>query len=154
MSGPAATLARMNDRADGSSQRPESVGTVVTRPLEGGAAGLLCPRCGATGQRPIVYGLPTWEADLQAQRGEVERGGCFVMPADTACPACGLEWESEKSRAPEEGMMDLEVTRFDHDDEGYVHWIEDHPAGSSSTASWRPRCGTSCCTGGTAYTSA
>ncbi len=62
-----------------------------------GAVEIVCPRCGKGGQRPIVYGLPTGEGGERAERGEVVLGGCFVMPADTACPACGLEWESRRS---------------------------------------------------------
>ena len=56
-----------------------------------------CPRCHAQIQPvPIVYGLPTREAWLEAQSGRIRLGGCVIgdESPDYACPECDalLPW--------------------------------------------------------------
>ncbi len=60
-----------------------------------------CPRCGAADSVPILYGMPTDEAD-QAARGDLVLGGCAVGPGspDRQCRACGYEWLSGVGKQP------------------------------------------------------
>jgi hypothetical protein len=53
-----------------------------------------CPKCGARGAIPIIYGLPTDAAGRAAEAGEVFLGGCHVTPGmpDTHCGSCGHDW--------------------------------------------------------------
>ena len=53
-----------------------------------------CPKCGAVEVLEIVYGKPTAEAQIRADRGEFELGGCIVTPDDPnrVCTACGARW--------------------------------------------------------------
>ena len=53
-----------------------------------------CPKCGAPGAVPVVFGLPTDEAGRAAEAGEVVLGGRVVTPRmpDTHCRSCGHEW--------------------------------------------------------------
>lgn len=53
-----------------------------------------CPRCGVIAGVPIEYGLPDRELFEQAQRGEVEIGGCLVGDdaPDRFCRACRHSW--------------------------------------------------------------
>ena len=47
-----------------------------------------CPVCRTPSIR-IVYGEPTWEAHLAAERGEFKIGGCLIEGAPTRwCPKC------------------------------------------------------------------
>lgn len=66
-----------------------------------------CPRCGVEIEPvPIVYGLPTREAWLEAQSGRIRLGGCVIgdESPDYACPACDalLPWVNpdRRMRAP------------------------------------------------------
>ena len=49
-----------------------------------------CPRCGSTDAVEILYGYPTFEAGLAADRGEIVLGGCVVGPesAEYECRGC------------------------------------------------------------------
>lgn len=53
-----------------------------------------CPKCGSPHTKPILYGLPTWEAIQAAERGEVVLAGCVLMGDDPKwyCPECGHRW--------------------------------------------------------------
>ena len=61
-----------------------------------------CPRCGAADPAPILYGMPTVEADQAAARGELVLGGCAVGPnaPDRQCRACGHQWLSGAGKQP------------------------------------------------------
>jgi len=50
-----------------------------------------CPRCAKLDPIPIVYGLPGPGLVEQADRGEVEIGGCLIWPdqPNFVCRACG-----------------------------------------------------------------
>lgn len=58
---------------------------------------VMCPRCGDTAGVPIVYGLPSRELSERAARGEVELGGCVIMPGapQLRCRVCRHEWRVE-----------------------------------------------------------
>ncbi len=62
-----------------------------------------CVRCGSSDAIPIVYGLPTWEAVEEAQRGQIVLGGCVIGHESPAfeCAGCGaaLPWVRDESRA-------------------------------------------------------
>jgi hypothetical protein len=55
-----------------------------------------CPRCGSTDAVEILYGYPTFEAGMAAERGELILGGCMVgdESPDYQCRACdsSLPW--------------------------------------------------------------
>ncbi len=57
-----------------------------------------CPACGAEQVVPILYGLPTLEAFEQAQRGELELGGCCVTfnAPIWHCKACAHRWHAKR----------------------------------------------------------
>jgi rubredoxin len=61
-------------------------------------AEIVCTACGhAFGPKPIVYGLPTPETMVRAERGDVILGGCDPgIPVEIDCPQCGApnEWAS------------------------------------------------------------
>ena len=37
-----------------------------------------CPTCGSTDVIEIVYGYPSYEAFIQAEKGEIKLGGCCI----------------------------------------------------------------------------
>jgi len=55
-----------------------------------------CPACGSTEVVPILFGYPTREAELAAERGEIVLGGCMVRgdgsDPEWACRGCGKEF--------------------------------------------------------------
>ena len=57
-----------------------------------------CPRCGVSAGVPIEYGLPDRELLEQAERGEVEIGGCLVGDGapDRLCRACRHSWVARR----------------------------------------------------------
>lgn len=61
-----------------------------------------CPRCAASDQIPIVYGMPDAATGRAAARGELVIGGCVVGPdaPDRRCWACGHEWLSGVEEPP------------------------------------------------------
>jgi hypothetical protein len=65
-----------------------------------------CPRCGAFAPMlPIVFGYPTPDTFLAAERGDLALGGCVVSGEDPThqCSACGndviLDDELEAGRS-------------------------------------------------------
>ena len=50
----------------------------------------VCPFCGYGPPKGIVYGMPTYEAEQAAKRGEIMLGGCCVTGSDPqwCCPGC------------------------------------------------------------------
>lgn len=58
-----------------------------------------CPRC-ETELIKIIYGLPTYETEQRAKRGEIMLGGCCISLNDPThgCPKCyTMVWvESER----------------------------------------------------------
>lgn len=58
-----------------------------------------CPRCGAVGVLPIVYGLPSREMRRAERRGELVLGGCFVRRETRYCRGCSHEWDHRPPRA-------------------------------------------------------
>jgi rubrerythrin len=50
----------------------------------------VCPFCGYGPPIEIVYGMPTYEAEQAAKRGEIMLGGCCVTGSDPqwCCPSC------------------------------------------------------------------
>ena len=55
---------------------PVAVTTIINR----AEISPVCPGCGSDRVVPIVYGLPEPALEREAQRGEVELGGCVVEP--------------------------------------------------------------------------
>lgn len=53
-----------------------------------------CPQCGALHVINVPYGLPTHEALLKAEEGEIKLGGCCVTGSDPGyhCKNCHCEW--------------------------------------------------------------
>jgi hypothetical protein len=49
-----------------------------------------CPSCGADGI-PVLYGLPTYDADEAARDGKVLLGGCIVQGDDIQWQCTGHE---------------------------------------------------------------
>ena len=54
-----------------------------------------CPKCGSEQVVPIAYGLPGPEMSEEADRGEIELGGCVVQRERWFCKACGHRWRGE-----------------------------------------------------------
>ncbi len=48
---------------------------------------LVCPKCGSADTVPIMFGYPTPENELRAERGEVYLGGCIPPPPERWSPA-------------------------------------------------------------------
>ena len=66
-----------------------------------------CGVCGGTRIVPIQYGLPGSQMMEQAERGDIELGGCLVYPGqpERRCRACGATWspgEGWRAAPPEE----------------------------------------------------
>ena len=57
---------------------------------------LICPKCGSQSAVKILYGEPTWEAQLAAARGELVLGGCCIELNDPLfiCKDCSYRWGS------------------------------------------------------------
>ncbi len=57
----------------------------------------VCPECGTDQVVPMVFGLPGPELAEEAQRGEVELGGCSITGDDPewACRECGHRWRAD-----------------------------------------------------------
>ena len=55
-----------------------------------------CPKCGSTDAVEIIYGYPTDETGMAAERGEIVLGGCLVgmEDPDYQCRGCDspLPW--------------------------------------------------------------
>jgi hypothetical protein len=77
----------------------------------------LCPSCGGTDIKQIMYGLPTEETMERAQRGEVVLGGCSMWEdmADWRCSTCQHEWfdPTDPVRIEREELMDSIKLRID-----------------------------------------
>jgi hypothetical protein len=58
-----------------------------------------CPRCGSTDAVRIMYGYPTWETFVAADRGELALGGCVIgeESPDFECRSCraALTWVAD-----------------------------------------------------------
>ena len=54
-----------------------------------------CPACGSTETVKILYGYPTVEAFMAAERGEIALGGCCISGNDPTrhCKACGQDFD-------------------------------------------------------------
>ncbi len=54
-----------------------------------------CPKCKSINVIPIVYGLPTPEAEEEAKKGLFKLGGCIVSEESPKwhCKNCGYEWK-------------------------------------------------------------
>jgi len=54
-----------------------------------------CPKCKSTRVIPIVYGLPTPEAEEEEKKGLIRLGGCIVSKEFPKwhCKNCGYEWK-------------------------------------------------------------
>lgn len=62
--------------------------------------GQRCAECDTT-VRPVLYGLPTYEAFEAAERGEFHIGGCLIGSGPDARCDCGtLEIWREQDAAP------------------------------------------------------
>jgi hypothetical protein len=64
-------------------------------PLRRRGAKIACPRCGARGMIPIIWGFVTPPWDLAEDRGEVKLGGCLVedgLEPEWSCPNCALDF--------------------------------------------------------------
>lgn len=59
----------------------------------------LCPNCGSTNVLGILYGMPTHEAFLKAEAGEMKLGGCCITDCDPEyyCKECEHEWDKKQS---------------------------------------------------------
>lgn len=54
-----------------------------------------CPQCGAKKGVSVVHGLPTAQAAVAADRGEIVLGGCVMGAApQRQCTACGHRWST------------------------------------------------------------
>ena len=89
---------------------------MVTHPPEEAAAtprmfptGPDCPACRAVDAKPILYGLPTHEAMLEAYRGDAVLGACTLIGDESAfeCRACehrfGRHGDHQPTRAERVG---------------------------------------------------
>jgi hypothetical protein len=54
----------------------------------------ICPKCGAHGGTPIVYGYPDPDQLERSNAGEIELGGCvcFFDQPEWSCTACHHRW--------------------------------------------------------------
>ena len=54
-----------------------------------------CPRCGSLNTIKIIYGMPTHDAFLMAEEGEIKLGGCCITDSDPEyyCKNCENEWD-------------------------------------------------------------
>ena len=54
----------------------------------------ICPACGSTFIRPIIYGFPDADLGKKADRGEVVLGGCVVVEEQPrwSCGTCDHRW--------------------------------------------------------------
>lgn len=60
-----------------------------------------CPKCGTSDAIPVIYGLPTPEAEERAQRGELILGGCCVHEGhdpEWFCESCENKWSETQSK--------------------------------------------------------
>jgi len=57
-----------------------------------------CPNCGSTNVLGILYGMPTHEAFLKAEAGEIKLGGCCITGNDPEyfCKDCENEWDKRQ----------------------------------------------------------
>ena len=59
-----------------------------------------CPQCGSNSIASILWGLPSFDAELERDIAErrVVTGGCCVTGSDPQwhCNTCGHEWGAEK----------------------------------------------------------
>ncbi|MDD4083399.1 MAG: hypothetical protein PHD05_08470 [Sphaerochaetaceae bacterium] len=55
----------------------------------------ICPACSSADTIPIIYGYPTPEAMLAAERGEIALGGCCIIESQPQrhCKKCGLDFD-------------------------------------------------------------
>jgi hypothetical protein len=60
-----------------------------------------CPNCGSTNVLEIIYGMPTHEAFLQEEAGEIKLGGCCVSmegnDPEYYCKDCEFEWNKQQA---------------------------------------------------------
>lgn len=59
-----------------------------------------CPICGGK-LIDIVYGMPTHEAFLESERGEICLGGCVVEEYDYHCNKCHMDFTEDLSESHE-----------------------------------------------------
>ncbi len=54
-----------------------------------------CPKCNSDKVVPILYGYPSGDMVEKLSRGEIEIGGCIVMPDNPKwhCNNCENEWK-------------------------------------------------------------
>jgi hypothetical protein len=76
-----------------------------------------CPDCGSSDTKPIVYGLPTKEAEREARLGHFVLGGCVLDYPQYFCPMCFNRWP----RKPKGGTPT-----------GRPEWIEERVAETHS----------------------
>jgi hypothetical protein len=65
-----------------------------------------CPECGSRKSKPLIYGLPSEETTVKAQRGEVILGGCVMYPFSPRrqCSSC-------KTQYP--GVLGQQIRKFE-----------------------------------------
>jgi len=58
-----------------------------------------CSNCGSTNVLGILYGMPTHEAFLKAEAGEIKLGGCCITDSDPEyyCKDCEHEWDKQQA---------------------------------------------------------
>ena len=71
-----------------------------------------CPNCGSTNVLGILYGMPTHEAFLKAEAGEIKLGGCCITGSDPEyyCKDCEHEWDKQQSIDYAYNQMELLIT--------------------------------------------
>ena len=54
-----------------------------------------CPECESKEVIPIMYGLPSPEAELEREKGKIILGGCLIFEENPNwhCKNCGHEWK-------------------------------------------------------------
>lgn len=75
-----------------------------------------CPKCGSTEAVEILYGYPTSEAGMAAERGEIVLGGCLILEQSPAyqCRGCGAPLPWARPEDPDEDFSDgLPFVRVD-----------------------------------------
>ena len=68
----------------------------------------ICPNCKKKAGVHILYGMPSYDAFLQSERGEIRLGGCVLMHGqpDRYCGNCEHEWRIKRKEPLFDYMVD------------------------------------------------
>ncbi len=68
-----------------------------------------CSNCGSTNVLGILYGMPTHDAFLKAEAGEIKLGGCCITDSDPEyyCKDCEHEWDKQQAIDYSYNQMEL-----------------------------------------------